>query len=214
MQLVRCAGGTVIAFDPDAGKHAMARQLGAHHVVEDKEALRGAVSELTDGQGADAVLVCAASSSSEPLTLAAEVSRLKGRVVLVGDTGMKLERRAFFEKEVEFIVSRSYGPGRYDPAYEERGIDYPYAYVRWTERRNMLSFLELLGRSDASVAPLITHGYPIDEAETAYEIVTGKRKEPAIAIVLSLRRPGRTTKQRFPSKPRPRLRSTPTCDSA
>jgi len=184
MQLVRCAGGTVIAFDPDAGKHALARELGAHDVLGDEEALRRSVTELSDGQGADAVLVCAASSSSAPLQLAAALSRLKGRVVLIGQTGMKLERRAFFEKEIELVVSRSYGPGRYDPAYEERGIDYPYGYVRWTERRNMQAFLELLGREDARVEPLITHRFAIDEAERAYEIVSGKRKEPAIAIVL------------------------------
>ena len=183
-QLVRCAGGTVIAFDPDAGKHAMARELGAHTVLGDEASLRRAVAELTEGQGADAVLVCAASSSSAPVLLAAAISRLKGRVVMVGDTGLKLERRAFFEKEIELIVSRSYGPGRYDPAYEERGIDYPYSYVRWTERRNMQAFLELLGRENVRVEPLITHRYAIQEADRAYEIVTGSRKEPAVAIVL------------------------------
>ena len=82
------------------------------------------------------------------------------------------------------MVSRSYGPGRYDPAYEVRGVDYPLPYVRWTERRNMLAFLELVARGDVNLEPLITHRYPIEEAETAYEVVTGTRKEPAVAIVL------------------------------
>jgi polar amino acid transport system substrate-binding protein len=114
---------------------------------------------------------------------------LKGRVVVVGDVGLELERRPYFEKEIELVISRSYGPGRYDPAYEERGVDYPPAYVRWTERRNMLSFLELIARGDVAVEPLVTHSFPIEEADIAYEIVTGKRPEPAIAIALTYEGP-------------------------
>jgi predicted dehydrogenase/threonine dehydrogenase-like Zn-dependent dehydrogenase len=188
-QLVRCAGATVIAMDPEVGKHDLARRLGTHHVLASHEALMQTVRELTDGVGADSILVCAASKSSAILRDAAEAARLKARVVIVGDVGMELERRPFFEKEIELVVSRSYGPGRYDPSYEERGIDYPAPYVRWTERRNMLSFLELVARGDVAVEPLITHSFPIEEAETAYEIVTGKRKEPAIAIALTYEGP-------------------------
>ena len=188
-QLVRCAGATVIAMDPDVGKHELARQLGTHHVVACHEALMQTVRELTDGVGADSILVCAASKSSAILRDAAEAARLKGRVVVVGDVGMELERRPFFEKEIELVVSRSYGPGRYDPSYEERGIDYPPAYVRWTERRNMLSFLELVARGDVAVEPLITHSFPIEQAAAAYDIVTGKNKAPAIAIALTYEGP-------------------------
>jgi predicted dehydrogenase/threonine dehydrogenase-like Zn-dependent dehydrogenase len=184
-QLVRCGGATVIAMDPDVGKHELARRLGAHHVLATHDALLQAVGELSDGVGADSILVCAASKSSGILRDAAEAVRLKGRVVVVGDVGMDLERRPYFEKEIELVVSRSYGPGRYDPTYEERGVDYPAAYVRWTERRNMLSFLELVARGDVAVEPLVTHSFPIEQAETAYEIVTGKREEPAIAIALT-----------------------------
>ncbi len=191
-QLVRCAGGTVIALEPDLGKHELARRLGAHHVLGSRDALLQTVRELSDGVGADSVLVCAAGKSSAILADAAEAVRLKGRVVVVGDVGMDIERRPFFEKEIELIVSRSYGPGRYDPAYEERGLDYPLPYVRWTERRNMLSFLELVARGDVAVEPLITHSFPIEQAESAYEIVTGKRPEPAIAIALTYEGPRET----------------------
>jgi predicted dehydrogenase/threonine dehydrogenase-like Zn-dependent dehydrogenase len=183
-QLARCAGATVLATDLDAAKAELAASLGAHQSVSDPKLLAGSVAQLTAGQGADAVLICAATKSDDPVRLAAEIARLKGRVVVVGDVGMHLERRAFFEKEIKLVVSRSYGPGRYDPAYEIHGQDYPLPYVRWTEGRNMLSFLELAARNGVDVTPLITHRFPIGEAETAYKLVTGERKEPAIAILL------------------------------
>ncbi len=184
MQLARCAGATLIVADPDPSKREIAAGLGARVAEPGSESLVQTVRELTGGQGADAVLICAASKSSRPVAEAAEVARLKGRVVVVGDVGMEIERRPYFEKELELVVSRSYGPGRYDPAYELRGVDYPVAYVRWTERRNMRSFLELAARRDVCLEPLITHRIPIDQAESAYEVVTGKRREPVIAIVL------------------------------
>jgi predicted dehydrogenase/threonine dehydrogenase-like Zn-dependent dehydrogenase len=183
-QLARCAGATVLATDLDASKVEMAVKLGAHFAAPDPNLLANAVARLTGGQGADAVLICAATKSDEPARLAAEVARLKGRVVIVGDVGMGLERRPFFDKELKLVVSRSYGPGRYDPAYEKRGIDYPLPYVRWTEGRNMHSFLELAARGEVRVEPLITHRFPIEEAEAAYRLVTGERHERAVAILL------------------------------
>jgi predicted dehydrogenase len=183
-QLARCAGATVLVTDLDPHKVALAKKLGAHLAVSDPAELASAVSEFTDGYGADAVLICAATKSDDPIRQAAEISRLKGRVVAVGDVGMNLERRGYFEKEIELVLSRSYGPGRYDPAYEERGIDYPLPYVRWTEGRNMLSFLELVARNDIQVDPMITHSFPIEDAESAYKIVSGENKEPAVAIIL------------------------------
>jgi predicted dehydrogenase/threonine dehydrogenase-like Zn-dependent dehydrogenase len=182
-QLARCAGATVIASDIDPSKLDMARRLGAHHVVP-AGALAATVAELTGGLGADAVLLCAAAKSDEPMRQAAAVSRLKGRVIVVGDVGMAIERRPFFEKELTLLVSRSYGPGRYDPSYEVRGHDYPAAYVRWTEGRNMQAFLDLLARGDIALAPLVTHRFAIDDAESAYQVVTGERPEPAVAILL------------------------------
>jgi len=183
-QLARCAGANVLAFDPEPSKVKLARRLGAHHAATSAEELAALVNDTTDRHGADAVLVCAATKSDGPLRQAAEVSRLKGRVVIVGDVGLQVERRPFFEKELNLVVSRSYGPGRYDPSYEVHGTDYPLPYVRWTERRNMASFLDQIGRGTLAVEPLITQRYPIAEAETAYEVVTGKRDVPAIAIVL------------------------------
>lgn len=183
-QLARCAGASALATDLDSSKVALAEKLGAHRGVSDPAQLANAVAQFTGGHGADAVLICAATKSDEPAQTAAQISRLKGRVVIVGDVGMSLDRRAYFEKEVELVVSRSYGPGRYDPAYEARGVDYPLPYVRWTEGRNMLSFLELAARGDVNVAPLVTHRFPIEKAEEAYQLVTGERREPAIAVLL------------------------------
>ncbi len=161
-QLVRCAGATVLATDLDRKKIDLASKLGAHSTVCKPAELASTVNSFTNGQGADAVLICAASKSNDLIQKAAEISRLKGRVIIVGDVGMNINRRAYFEKELRIEVSRSYGPGRYDSSYEVRGIDYPLPYVRWTEQRNMLSFLELAGRKEVQVKPLITHRSPIE----------------------------------------------------
>jgi predicted dehydrogenase/threonine dehydrogenase-like Zn-dependent dehydrogenase len=182
-ELARCAGATVIASDLDVPKLQLAKQLGAHHTV-DGRVLAEAIADLTGGAGADAVLVCAATRSDEPLRQAAAVARLKGRIVVVGDVGMRIDRRALYEKELSLQVSRSYGPGRYDSAYEARGHDYPAAYVRWTEGRNMQAFVELVGRGDVALEPLVTHHFAIENANAAYEIVTGERAERAVAILL------------------------------
>jgi len=184
LQIARCAGGRVLAYDLDPAKVELAMQLGAHQGVSDPGSLRPAVAAFTDGAGADAVLVCAATKSDRPLGDAADISRLKGRVVVVGDVGMAIKRRPYFEKELSLIVSRSYGPGRYDPAYEVHGVDYPLPYVRWTEQRNMTSFLELVAGRDIAVEPLVTHRFPIDNIEPAYQLVTGESDERAIAILL------------------------------
>ena len=212
-QLARCAGATVVATDLDPTKVALATELGAHHAIATSDELTAAVAALTNGQGADAVLICAAAKSDEPIRQAASLARLKGRVVVVGDVGMQLERRPFFEKEISLVVSRSYGPGRYDPAYEERGVDYPLPYVRWTEGRNMASFLDLQARQAVRVAPLVTHRFPIDEAEVAYEIVIGKRKEAAIAIVLEYSEAA-TAATRVEVQPRHAVPSIGRCGSA
>lgn len=183
-QLARCAGGSVLVSDPVASKGELAGSLGADRMVVGSENISGSVKEFTEGQGADVVLLCASTKSDDLIQKAAEISRLKGTVIVVGDVGLRLERRAFFEKELKLIISRSYGPGRYDPTYEVRGHDYPLPYVRWTEGRNMQSFLELISRKLVSVQPLVTHRYPIAQAEEAYKVVTGETPEPAIAILL------------------------------
>jgi predicted dehydrogenase len=138
---------------------------------------------LTAGLGADAVLITASTQSNGPIELAASAVRQKGRVVLVGVVGLELDRRPFYFKEAEFVVSCSYGPGRYDPEYEERGHDYPAAYVRWTEERNLQAVLELMGRGKLDLRPLISHRFPIHHAEAAYELIESGH-EPYLGLVL------------------------------
>ncbi|HUF67667.1 MAG TPA: bi-domain-containing oxidoreductase [Longimicrobiales bacterium] len=184
LQIARCSGARIFAYDLDPAKVELALQLGAQQGVSDPAALGPAVDAFTDGHGADAVLVCAATKSDGPLADAAAISRLKGRVIVIGDVGMSIQRRPYFEKELQLIISRSYGPGRYDPSYEVHGVDYPLPYVRWTEQRNMQSFLELIASGDLRVAPLVTHRFPIENVEPAYELVTGERDERAIAILI------------------------------
>jgi predicted dehydrogenase len=139
--------------------------------------------DATGGLGADAVLVAASTPSNQPIELAAETVRQKGRVVAVGLVGLDLPRRPFYFKEAEFVVSCSYGPGRYDADYEERGHDYPPAYVRWTEQRNMQAFLDLVAAGAVDVRALVTHRFPIEQAEAAYRMIE-KNEEPYLGIVL------------------------------
>lgn len=184
VQLARASGATVIGFDPDPAKVELARRFGARVAATSPRDALTQLRDATGGHGADAVLICAAAKSDGPLKLAAQASRLRGRVISVGDVPLKLDRRAFFEKEIQVLVSRSYGPGRYDPAYEVRGVDYPLPYVRWTERRNMSAFLELMAQGAIDLSPLITHRFEIARAEAAYDVVTGAEGKRALAIVL------------------------------
>src|SRR5436853_7680639 len=128
------------------------------------------IEGFSAGLGADAVLITASTKSNGPIELAAASVRKKGRVVLVGVVGLEPDRRPFFFKEAEFVVSCSYGPGRYDPEYEERGHDYPAAHVRWTEQRNMQAVLDLMAGGTLNVEPLISHRFPIERAEEAYQL--------------------------------------------
>ena len=141
------------------------------------------MESLTAGIGADAVLITASTPSNGPIDLAAAAVRKKGRVVLVGVVGLELDRRAFYFKEAEFVVSCSYGPGRYDAEYEDRGHDYPAAYVRWTEERNLQAVLDLMGRGKLDLRPLISHRFSIDEAPRAYELIEAGQ-EPYLGVLL------------------------------
>lgn len=181
VQLLKANGCRVLGYDPVAAKADLARRLGADRAVS--EALPEAADAFTDGRGADAVLVTASSKSNEPVNTAAALCRVKGRVVLVGMVGMNLDRDPFYRKELDLRLSMSYGPGRYDPDYEERGHDYPFAYVRWTERRNMQAFLELIAEGRVTPRALVTHRFPIDDAEQAYALLEGR--EPYIGILLT-----------------------------
>ncbi|MEX2113678.1 MAG: bi-domain-containing oxidoreductase [Pirellulales bacterium] len=179
--LVKAAGARVIATDPDESKCQLAVSLGAESAHPGLTA--NEVLALTHGLGADAVLIAAATPSDGPVELAGEAVRKKGRVVVVGAVGMNLPRRPYYFKEAQFVVSCSYGPGRYDPVYEAGGHDYPAAYVRWTEQRNMQAVLDLVSAGRLSLAPLISHRFPIEQAESAYDLIETSR-EPYLGIVL------------------------------
>lgn len=180
VQLLKANGCKVLGFDPNPARAALALEMGADHAVS--SSLADAVRGFTDGQGADAVIVTASTKSSDPLNQAAEISRMKGRVVVVGLVGMTIDREPFYKRELDLRLSMSYGPGRYDPAYETEGHDYPFAYVRWTEQRNMAAFLELVAEGRVTPKKLITHRFPIAEAEAAYALMD--TDEPYLAILL------------------------------
>ncbi len=180
VSLLAAAGCRVIATDLDPERCDLARRMGAATARPKMQA--GEVAELTHGRGADAVLVAAATSSDEPITLAAHAARKKARVVVVGAVGMTLPRDPYYKKEIELVVSCSYGPGRYDPAYEDGGHDYPPAYVRWTEQRNIQAVLDLMAAGKLDVAPLISHRFEIGDAGAAYDLI--ESREPFLGVVL------------------------------
>ena len=181
VQLLKANGCRVIGYDPNPAKVALARELGADVATSDD--ILAATMAATGGAGADAVVVTASAKSSTPTNTAAELSRMKGRVVIVGMVGMQLDRDLFYKRELDLRLSMSYGPGRYDPAYEEEGHDYPLPFVRWTEQRNMAAFLELVAEGRVTPAKLVTHRFPIDRAEDAYAMLD--TDEPYLAILLT-----------------------------
>ena len=183
VQLLRAQGCRVLGIDFDAQKCALARELGAATVNlgagEDPIASAKAFSR---GRGVDGVIITASTSSNEPVHQAATMSRKRGRIVLVGVTGLELSRADFFEKELSFQVSCSYGPGRYDPTYEERGVDYPVGFVRWTEQRNFEAVLDMLSSRQIDMQQLVSHRFPIDQAEEAYRLISDSA--PSLGILL------------------------------
>jgi predicted dehydrogenase/threonine dehydrogenase-like Zn-dependent dehydrogenase len=184
VQILRANGCVVIAMDVRQEPADLARRMGAAVAVTGAGQLVAACAERTGGHGADAVIITAGTSSDEPIDLAGEVARDKGIVVAVGAVGMNVPRRPFYLKELDLRVGRSYGPGRYDPIYEEQGHDYPYAYVRWTEQRNMQAVLQLMADRQVLIEPLITHRFPIDQAPDAYTRLSDG-KEPFMGVVLT-----------------------------
>ena len=181
VMLLRATGCQVFGTDLDGAKCDLAVELGAERAHPGMTA--DEVTRLTGGLGADAVLVTAATKSDGPINLAGEAVRKKGRVVAVGAVGMSLDRQPYYLKEAELVVSCSYGPGRYDPEYEERGHDYPAPYVRWTEQRNMRAVLDLMADDRLDIGRLISHRFDVDEAARAYEVVDSGL-EPYLGIVL------------------------------
>jgi predicted dehydrogenase len=173
VQLLRAAGCRVLGIDPDPHKVQLARALGADVLaVDSSEDAERVAERFSEGRGVDAVLIAAATRSSEPVSLAARACRKRGRVVLVGVAGLELNRDEFYRKELTFQVSCSYGPGRYDPEYEQGGRDYPVGYVRWTEQRNFEAVLDMLALGRVDAQPLISHRFAFPSAPAAYELLT------------------------------------------
>ncbi|HEX2696775.1 MAG TPA: bi-domain-containing oxidoreductase [Anaerolineales bacterium] len=182
-QIVSAAGCNVLGIDLDPKRVALASSLGLEAVTRTKAVDSSAA--FTANRGFDVVLICADTPSNDPVELAAAIARDRARVVATGAVGLNIPRKLYYEKELSFINSRSYGPGRYDSSYEEDGKDYPLGYVRWTEGRNLESVVELMANGKLRIAPLITHRFPIEKAAAAYEVITGKKKEPFLGVLLT-----------------------------
>jgi predicted dehydrogenase/threonine dehydrogenase-like Zn-dependent dehydrogenase len=183
VQLLRAHGCRVLGIDFDATRLALAKSFGAEVVnLGAGEDPVSAAERFSRGRGVDAVVVTAATKSSEPMHQAALMCRKRGRIVLVGVTGLELSRDDFFKKELTFQVSASYGPGRYDPNYEEKGQDYPVGFVRWTEQRNLEAVLDMMASGRLDVKPLISHRFSLEQTEAAYAVVGGT--EPSMGILL------------------------------
>jgi predicted dehydrogenase/threonine dehydrogenase-like Zn-dependent dehydrogenase len=181
-QIATAAGCNVLGIDVDPARITLASSLGLRAVLRE-EAVDGAA--FTANRGFDAILICADTSSNDPVELAGAIARDRARVVATGAVGLTFPRKVYYEKEISFINSRSYGPGRYDLNYEEQGNDYPLSYVRWTEGRNFEAVIELMAKGQLNVKPLITHRFDIGEAAQAYEVITGKKKEPFLGVLLT-----------------------------
>ena len=188
VQMLRAQGCRVLGIDFDDRRLALARQFGAETVNAGRgEDVLGAATAFSRGQGVDAVIITAATDSNEPVHQAAHMCRKRGRIVLVGVAGLSLSRDDFYEKELTFQVSCSYGPGRYDSNYEEGGHDYPIGFVRWTEQRNFEAVLDLMAAGVLDVKPLITHRFEVAQAAEAMNLLTSS--EPSMGILISYPRP-------------------------
>jgi polar amino acid transport system substrate-binding protein len=185
VQLLKANGCRVFGIDLDPQRMKLAVDSGADAAAVSSDDIAGRIDTWTRGRGADAVLITAATDSNQPVELAAKISRVKGRVVIVGMTGLDIPRQPFYLRELSLTISMSYGPGRYDPDYEERGKDYPFGYVRWTEKRNIEAFLGLIGSGSIKLNKLISHRFPIDQAERAYQLISGESSEPYLGVVLN-----------------------------
>lgn len=183
VQILKASGCRVFGIDMDESKVKLALEMGADSAfARNTPNIEEKINQFSRGIGADAVIVTAATKSNDPVTLAGEVTRERGKVVLVGLVGMDIPREQYYNKEIELRVSKSYGPGRYDRNYEEFGQDYPPAYARWTENRNMQSFVDLLASGKVSMEKIITHEFTIENAPDAYEII--KERKPYLGMVL------------------------------
>ena len=191
IQLAAAAGCNVLGIDLDPKRIKLATSLGLEAVTRPQAESASQAFTLRHAQGGapshgfDIVIICADTSSNDPIELAGIIARDRAKVVATGAVGLSIPRKIYYEKEIAFINSRSYGPGRYDSNYEENGIDYPIGYIRWTEGRNFQAVVDLLASQKLKVESLITHRFPIEKGAQAYEVITGKKKEPFLGVLLT-----------------------------
>ena len=203
-QLLISNGCNVLAIDIDENKVNLAKECGAEGVVNDGEDIADKCISFSKGRGVDGVLICVATDSNEPIEQAAKMCRKRGKIVLVGISGLNISRDLFYNKELSFQVSCSYGPGRYDPNYEEKGQDYPIGFVRWTEQRNFQAVLDMMAKEKINVSALTSHTIPLKKAERAYDIIL---RENPLGIVLTyneeVKKERKVKLKDIPSKARP-----------
>lgn len=183
VQIATAAGCRILGIDIKPERVALAARFGAEAYTRDQAV--EAVQSFSANRGADMVLICADTPSSDPVELAGIIARDRARIVATGAVGLSIPRKIYYEKELSFINSRSYGPGRYDSEYEENGCDYPIGYIRWTEGRNFKAVVELMSSGRMDVKPLITHRFPIEKAAEAYDVITGRKNEPFLGVLLN-----------------------------
>ncbi|MEV7330456.1 Gfo/Idh/MocA family oxidoreductase [Micromonospora sp. NPDC093244] len=200
VRLALASGLTVIGIDLRQWSADLAGGGGAVGLVEAGAATTEQIRELTRGRGVDAVLITAATASSEPVARSAEIARDRARLVVVGDVGLDLDRRRFYERELDLRFARSYGPGRYDRAYEEWGIDYPIGHVRWTARRNIEAYLDLVASGRVAVDDLVTHVFDVERATSAYEVLASDPR--SLAVQLDYSAPAQPSRHTITIRPR------------
>ncbi len=203
IQLAAAAGCNVLGIDLDPKRIKLASALGLEAVTRPQA--ESASQAFTANRGFDTVIICADTPSNDPVELAGVIARDRAKVVATGAVGLNIPRKIYYEKEISFINSRSYGPGRYDSNYEENGVDYPIGYIRWTEGRNFQAVVDLLASRKLQVESLITHRFPIEDGAQAYEVITGKKKEAFLGVLLKYSDEKRETSNKviFPLVSRP-----------
>ncbi len=182
IQFAAAAGCNVLGIDLDPKRIQLATALGLEAVTRPQA--ESASQAFTANRGFDSVIICADTSSNDPVELAGVIARDRAKVVATGAVGLNIPRKIYYEKEISFINSRSYGPGRYDSNYEENGNDYPIGYIRWTEGRNFQAVVEMMASNKLRITSLISHRFPIEEGVKAYEVITGKKKEAFLGVLL------------------------------
>lgn len=190
IQLASAAGCSVLGIDLDPKRILLASSLGRFNAAQRgleavaRSQAESAASAFTQNRGFDSIIICADTPSNDPVELAGVIARDRAKVVATGAVGLNIPRKIYYEKELSFINSRSYGPGRYDASYEETGNDYPIGYIRWTEGRNFQAVVDLMAGGRLKVESLISHRFDIEDGVKAYEVITGKKKEPFLGVVL------------------------------